>query len=73
MEGYAREILGIEHYWGCFEFAGGRGQIHLHILGIARNMGYLKDFYQEKRKEKSQNFGKVCNRSAWNDSGHQSE
>ena len=56
MEGYAREILGIEHYWGRVEFAGGREQIHLHILGIARNMGYLKDFYQEKREEKKSKF-----------------
>ena len=23
MEGYAREILGVEHYWGCVKFAGG--------------------------------------------------
>ena len=56
MEGYAREVLGVEHYWGRVEFASGRGQIHLHILGIARNMGYLTDFYQEKREEKKSKF-----------------
>ena len=47
MKVYAREVLGVEHYWGRVKFASGRGQIHLHMLGIARNMGYLTDFYQE--------------------------
>ena len=27
-------IMGIKHYWGRYEFAHGRGQIHAHILGI---------------------------------------
>lgn len=27
-------VFGIKHYWGRFEFAKSRGQIHLHLLGI---------------------------------------
>ena len=30
----ANEVMGIEHYWARVEFAPGRGQIHLHPLGI---------------------------------------
>jgi hypothetical protein len=29
-----KNLFGIEHYWGRMEFAKGRGQIHLHLLGI---------------------------------------
>ena len=29
-----KEVLGIDHYWGRMEFAKGRGQIHIHLLGI---------------------------------------
>ena len=28
------KVFGIKHYWGRFEFAKSRGQIHLHLLGI---------------------------------------
>ena len=45
------KALGIEHYWGRVEFAPGRGQIHLHVLGIAKNKAYLKDFYKAKSME----------------------
>ena len=41
--------------WGRVEFAPGRGAIHLHLLGIAKDKAYLDDFYQakgEKRKVK---------------------
>lgn len=51
MDGYAREVLGIEHYWGRVEFASGRGQIHLHILCIAKNKAYLQDFYNASSEE----------------------
>lgn len=27
-------VFGIKHYWGRFEFAKSRGQIHLHLIGI---------------------------------------
>ena len=53
MDVFARETLDLEYYWGRVEFAPGRGAIHLHILGIAKDKAYLEDFYQargEKRK-----------------------
>ena len=46
-----KDALGIEHYWGCVEFAPGRGQIHLHMLGIAKDKAYLNDFYKVKTME----------------------
>ena len=46
-----KDVLGIEHYWGRVEFAPGRGQIHLHMLGIAKDMAYLKDFYKAQTME----------------------
>ena len=48
MDGYYKDILGIEYYWGRVEFAAGRGQIHLHILGTAKNKAYLNNFYRAK-------------------------
>jgi hypothetical protein len=51
MDGYARDVLGIEYYWGRVEFAAGRGQIHLHILGIAKNKAYLHDFYRAETEQ----------------------
>jgi hypothetical protein len=29
-----KTIFGIDHYWGRYEFAPGRGQIHIHFLAI---------------------------------------
>ena len=48
METVVKEALRIEHYWGRVEFAPGRGQIHLHILGIAKDRAYLDKFYRAK-------------------------
>lgn len=45
---YAREVFELEHYWGRVEFAPGRGAIHLHILGIAKDKAYLESFYDAK-------------------------
>ncbi len=46
-----KETLGIDHYWGRVEFAPGRGAIHLHIIGIARDKAYLRAFYQASTSE----------------------
>ena len=46
-----KKALGIEHYWGRVEFAPGRGAIHLHIIGIARDKAYLREFYQARTPE----------------------
>ena len=43
-----KEALGIEHYWGRIEFAPGRGQIHLHLIAIAKDRAYLDSFYRAK-------------------------
>ncbi len=45
------ETLCIDHYWGRVEFAPGRGAIHLHIIGIARDKAYLWAFYQASTSE----------------------
>ena len=44
MDDFARKVLESEYYWGQVEFVSGRGAIHLHILGIAKNKAYLHDF-----------------------------
>ena len=46
-----KKALGIEHYWGRVEFAPGRGAIHLHIIGIAQDKAYLRNFYQARTPE----------------------
>ena len=51
MNTVVKEAMGIEHYWGQVEFAPGRGQIHLHIIALAKNRAYLDDFYRAKTFE----------------------
>lgn len=48
METVVQNALGIEHYWGRIEFAPGRGQIHLHIVAIAKDRAYLSEFHSAK-------------------------
>jgi hypothetical protein len=36
LEFIARKIFGFKFYWGRFEFAKSRGQIHLHLVGIIK-------------------------------------
>ena len=45
MKTIGKEALDIEFYWARVEFAPGRGQIHLHILGIGSNKSYLEDYF----------------------------
>ena len=52
MDVYAREVLDLEYYWGRVEFAPGRGAIHLHLLGIAKDKAYLRDFYKARTEAK---------------------
>ena len=48
-----KKALGIEHYWGWVEFAPGRGAIHLHIIGIARDKAtYGISIVQAPRRRK---------------------
>ena len=58
MDGHARDVLGIEYYWGRVEFAAGRVQIRLHILGIAKDKAYLNQLYRaETEQEKTDVMG----------------
>lgn len=50
-----KNALGIEHYWARVEFAPGRGQIHLHLLGIGRDKSYLLKFYKAKSEDEKVN------------------
>ena len=44
-----KEAHGIDYYWGRIEFAPGRGQIHMHMLGIGKDRAYLNDFTRRKQ------------------------
>ncbi len=54
MKTVMKNALQIEHYWGCVEFAPGRGAIHLHVVAIAKNRGYLQDFLMLQHWSKKQ-------------------
>ena len=47
MKEIMKGALGIDHYWGRIEFAPGRSQIHLYMLGIARYCAYLNDYGEQ--------------------------
>jgi hypothetical protein len=42
MQHFGEPILGISHYWGRYEFAPGRGQIHIHLLAIRKDQQIFK-------------------------------
>ena len=46
-----KEIADVNAYSVRVEFATGRGQMHLHILSIARNKVYIWDFYRAKTEQ----------------------
>ena len=47
MNTVGREIFGIDHYWGRFEFTPGRGQIHIHFIAIRKDQSILRLCYQD--------------------------
>lgn len=49
IETIGKKVLGIEFYWGRFEFTKGRGQIHLHMLCICQNRFAHKKYYLKKK------------------------
>ena len=61
MGNFLNDALGIDHYWGRVEFAPGRGQIHLYMLGIAKDMAYLNYFNKAQTMEDK---GVVANKYA---------
>ena len=47
IENVGRPLLHITNYWGDFEFAKGRGQIHIHILAITSDqIQWLQTYYK---------------------------
>jgi hypothetical protein len=44
------KVFGIKHYWGRFEFAKSRGQIHLHLLGIRDDTTGINGIYTKLLK-----------------------
>jgi hypothetical protein len=52
LETVGRKVLDIDHYWNRFKFAPGRGQIHSHLLAIARNKAFLRLLHQVKQLSK---------------------
>jgi hypothetical protein len=39
-----KTMIDLEYYWGQVKLAPGRGQIHLHLLAIMKDKGYLHQF-----------------------------
>jgi hypothetical protein len=63
MKTVMKGALQIEHYWGCVEFAPGRGAIHLHFVAIAKDRAYLQDFYKAPTlKEKAKVLNEYANK-----------
>ncbi len=61
MKTVMKNALQIELYWGCVEFAPGRGDIHLHVVAIAKDRAYLQDFFKASTLEEK---AKVFNNHA---------
>jgi Helitron helicase-like domain at N-terminus len=47
MEHVGRPIFGIAHYWARYEFAPGRGQIHIHLLAIRIDQNIFRLCYED--------------------------
>ena len=41
IQNVGKPLLNICHYWAAFEFAAGRGQIHIHMLAITKDQPKL--------------------------------
>ena len=57
LKGVGINKFGIEHYWGRYEFAKGRGQIHLHLVAIQKKSIVRKmqeDLHKHKGNPKMQ-------------------
>ena len=46
-----KPVFGIKYYWGRFEFAKGRGQIHLHLLAIVKDRRIQHQYYEFVKQE----------------------
>lgn len=54
LETVGKNIFRITHYWGRYEFAKSRGQIHMHLLGICENKHIYNALFQNRRDKKKQ-------------------
>ena len=54
LETIGKTIFKIKHYWGRFEFAPSRGQIHLHFLAITEMLEIYKKLYEYRNDKKKQ-------------------
>lgn len=50
LETVGKKVFGIKYYWGRYEFAKGRGQIHLHLLAIVENRWFQMEYYKHVRQ-----------------------
>ena len=55
------EVFGIKHYWGRFEFAKSRGQIHLHLIGITNDATMINEKLWKLRNNKKQKTAFIAN------------
>lgn len=52
METVGKPVFGINHYWARYEFAPGRGQIHVHLLAISQDQDVVGELsYHLLKKE----------------------
>ena len=49
-----KRVFKIKHYWGAYEFAKGRGVIHIHLLAIADNMSIMRKYYELRNDKAAQ-------------------
>ena len=49
-----KEVFKIKHHWGAYEFAKGRGVIHVHLLAICDNLEILNQYHKLKGNKKEQ-------------------
>lgn len=62
IETVGKKVFKIKHYWARFEFAKGRGQIHLHMLAIVENIHIQKQYFELKNNENHEEAVKLmCN------------
>jgi hypothetical protein len=47
MEHVGRALFGIAFFWGRYEFAPGRGQIHIHLLAIRKDQTIFRLCYED--------------------------
>ena len=65
LEHIGLKLFGIKHYWGRFEFAKSRGQIHLHLLGIVEEASDVNGIYRQIHQFKNDKEEQAKLLAAW--------